>query len=136
MKQKYESTLKWVMMGLVFLGLLLLLFSAVALFTPWHEKLLVASLVLFGLVIVAFVVIRVTDRILQQSLTDDEKKALKYLFTSCRDGLKAENFILIHGADVYHNLLRKGLVEYFFLLGHQEVYCRLSEKGYTISEKL
>lgn len=136
MKQKYEYTLKWVMVALGFLGLLLLLFSAVTLFTPWHEKLLNASLVFFVLIIVAFVILMIANRRFRKALTVDEKKALKYFASISDSYISAGSFISIHGVDVYHSLLRKGLVEYFFLYGYEEVFCRLSEKGYKISKKL
>ncbi len=129
---------KWIFVILIFFGLLTLLFSAVAISGNIivHQRLLTSSLVFFGLAALIFIVMLIGDYLTHKGLTNEEKIALMYFFNSGHDVVSAENFSLIHGQDIYLSLLRKGLIENCFKKGRQEVYCRLSDKGIAMCQKL
>lgn len=134
MKSKID--LKWILVSLIFLGLITLLFSAVAISgnVIVHQRLWISSLVFFGLAALILIVMLIDDHLTHKGLNKEERTALMYF--SSHDVVSAETFSLMHGRDVYLSLLRKGLIENCFKEHRQEVYCRLSDKGVDISERL
>lgn len=129
---------KWILVCLIFFGLVTLLFSAMTIDANViiHQRLCISSLVFWALAALLLIGLLIDNRLTRNGLNEREKNALMYFTNSGRNVISAENFSLIHGQDIYLSLLRKGLIENCFKKGRQEVYCRLSNKGFSLYNKL
>ena len=137
MKQQVQEVLRWTVFSLIFIGIFLLLFGALTISGPTdlHNRLMIAAVVSFGLSALIIVTSSILSILKRYPLTDNEKDALSYLYNTYQEYVSAEFFVMRFGQDTYETLLRKEYLEYYFLGGRQEVYCRLSEKAENYLKK-
>ena len=129
--EKLRSSLKGIIVSLIFLGLITLLFSALTIggALVLHHRLLTVSLVFWGLAFFFIIGYWIADKKSISRLSNEERKALETLADMGQSYISADYFIMKNGHEVYVSLLRKGYIDYHFLKSKQEVYCRLSDKG-------
>lgn len=135
---KEKINLKWFVFSIVFLGLVTLFLSLLAIESSpiWHNRLLYFSVTCFGVVTLIIVVSLIIDYLKHHKLSEQEKNALKYLLNNGNQMIRADDFSLMYGRDVYLSLLRKGFIENCFRKHRQEVYCRISDDSVYMCNKI
>lgn len=137
MKQQFKEVLRWTMVCLIFIGMLLLLFSALSFPLDVHKPLYYVALGFFTVVALTIVIGQIVSHKKSKKLTKKEEEALLYMSKHETYFIKASSFSSLFGQDVYLNLLRKGYIEVHLIEGVQEVHCTLSKVGhdYVLNQK-